>query len=181
MALSGSQALAEKADRDKPVNLEADTVTVDDLKQIHTYVGNVVITQGTLAIRGDKVVVKQDKEGFQHGTSYGNPASFRQKREGYDEHIEGFADRIEYDAKADKVQLYGKARMKRTGGDDVRGSHISYDANTEFYQVLGGKHTGDGSGRVRAVIQPKKKPGPAPSGTPVPLKPTESIGKSRED
>ena len=42
---------AEKADRDKPVNLEADRVTVDDAKQLATFEGNVVLTQGTLAAR----------------------------------------------------------------------------------------------------------------------------------
>src|ERR1700680_4935710 len=92
-------AHAERADRDKPVNLEADRVTVDDAKQVATFEGNVVLTQGTLTIRGDRMVVQQDADGFKHGVAYGNLASFRQKREGYDEYIEGYAERIEYDSK----------------------------------------------------------------------------------
>src|SRR5689334_570309 len=80
-------AQAERADRTKPVNLEADRVTVDDAKQIATFDGNVILTQGTLVIRGDKMIVQQDADGFQRGTAFGNLASFRQKREGYDEYI----------------------------------------------------------------------------------------------
>src|ERR1700741_2892344 len=82
-------AAAEKADRDKPVNLEADRVTIDDAKQLAVFEGNVVLTQGTLQIRGDRMEVRQDKEGFKQGTTWGTPAFFRQKREGYDEYIEG--------------------------------------------------------------------------------------------
>lgn len=164
LLLAALPAFAEKADRNKPVNLEADTVVMDDVKQISTYQGNVILTQGTLEIHGDKMVVKQGAEGFEQGTVYGKPASFKQKRDGLDEYIEGFAERIEYDARADKAQLFTRARMKRNQ-DDVRGNYISYDAKTEFFQVIGGnKEAGAPAGRVRAVIQPKSKP--ADSATP---------------
>jgi lipopolysaccharide export system protein LptA len=172
-------AVAEKADRDKPVYLDADTVTVDDVKQVSVYEGNVRLTQGTIVILADKLVVKEDSEGFQHGTAYGNPASFRQKREGLDEYIEGYGLRIEYDARKDLLELFNQARMKRND-DEVRGNYISYDGKTEFFRVVGGKEAAtptDPRGRVRAVIQPKKKPEPAPA---VPLKPSKSITGPRE-
>src|SRR6185295_19954275 len=130
-------ARAEKADRDKPVNLEADRVTVDDAKQLATFEGNVVLTQGTLQIRGNRMEVRQDKEGFKYGTTWGNLAYFRQKRDGYDEYIEGWAERIEYDGRAETMQMFNRAQMKR-GQDEVRGNYISYDGQTEFYQVIGG-------------------------------------------
>ncbi len=159
LLLACASAQAEKADRDKPVNIEADRLTVDDAKKTSTYEGNVVLSQGTLVIRGDKLMIKQDADGFDHGTVWGNPASFRQKREGVNEYINGWADRIEYDAKADKAELFDHARLTR-GGDEVRGNYISYDAKTDFYRVIGaGK--GAAGGRVHAVIQPKSKP-PAP-------------------
>lgn len=173
---------AEKADRDKPINLESDTATVDDARKVSIYEGNVVLTQGTLQIRADKLLVKEDAEGFQHGTAYGNPASFRQKREGYDEYIEGYALRIEYDQRKDLVQLFNQARMKRNQ-DEARGNYISYDGKTEFFQVIGGKETATASnprGRVRTVIQPKKK-NAAPAPTPFTLKPAENIAHPREE
>ncbi|MBI4196050.1 MAG: lipopolysaccharide transport periplasmic protein LptA [Betaproteobacteria bacterium] len=154
---------AEKADRDKPINLEADRVTVDDAKQIATFEGNVVLTQGTLTIRGDRMQVRQDREGFKHGTAWGNLAYFRQKREGYDEYIEGWAERIEYDGRADKMQMFTRAVMKR-GQDEVRGNYISYDSATEFFQVVGGgpkaATPNNPEGRVQAVLQPKPKEKP---------------------
>ncbi|HQM86281.1 MAG TPA: lipopolysaccharide transport periplasmic protein LptA [Methylotenera sp.] len=154
-----TNALAEAADRDKPINLEADSVKVDDAKQISTYSGNVILTQGTLIIRADKLIVREDSAGFQHSTSTGNPTTFKQKREGKNEYMEGSAQRIEYDSRMDKVQLYTKAWVKR-GEDIVHGEYISYDANAEYAEVIGGAKSADGtttSGRVRAIIQPKNK------------------------
>src|SRR5258706_2650574 len=172
-------ASAERADRDKPVNLEADRVDLDDAKKEAVFVGSVTLTQGTLTIKADKIIVKQDAEGLQYGIAYGNPAHFRQRREGSDEYIEGFSERLEFDGKADKVQLFPNARIQR-GGDEVRGDYIAYNAVTEFFQVIGGgKSAASASnpqGRVHAVIQPKPKPGtPGASPGAVELKPSESV------
>ncbi len=153
------QALAELADRDKPIDLEADSVTVDDAKQISTYTGNVILSQGSLVIHADSLIVREDSGGFQHSTALGNPTGFKQKMEGKNEYMQGSAKRIEYDGRMDKVQLYGKASVKR-GEDMVQGEYISYDANAEYAVVMGGKKTlegGPNSGRVRAIIQPKNK------------------------
>lgn len=174
LLVAAGPARADKSDRSKPIHLEADRVTVDDVKQVATFEGNVVLTQGTLVIRGDKMVVHQDSAGFKSGTTWGDLAYFRQKREGYDEYIEGWAERIEYDGRADKVQMFDRASMKR-GEDTVRGHYISYDAKTEFFRVLGGKPSAPSGGRVHAVIQPKPKEGQAPK-PPVKLKPTDEAG-----
>jgi len=164
---------AEKADREKPINLEADTVTVNDAKKTSIYTGNVILTQGTLEIHGDKLIVREDKEGFQHSTSTGNPTTFKQKLEGKTEYMSGSAQRIEYDGRMDKVQLYTKAWVKR-GEDIVHGDYISYDANAEYAEVIGGGQQAatpaTPTGRVKAVIQPKKKAvSPANSSTPEPI------------
>ncbi len=182
MLLTGAPALAEKADRSKPVNIEADSVTVDDLHKVSVYLGNVVLVQGTMTLHADKIVVHQDAEGFNSATAYGNPVSFRQKRDGVDEYIEGFAKRMQYDGKPGTLQLYDDARLKR-GADELRGSYISYNANTEFFEVKGGNNTSASpagrKGRVSAVIQPKPaKPGPAaPIAPPLPPKPANGIQK----
>lgn len=158
--LSSGSVLAERADRDKPVHLEADRATVENANRTSVFTGNVVLTQGTLIIRADKMVVKEDSSGFRHATAFGNLVSFRQKRDGKDEYIEGWSERMEYDGKADKVQLFKKARLKR-GQDEVEGDYISYDAVSEFFQVTGGNEKTDAqaspAGRVRIVIQPKNK------------------------
>src|SRR3954469_16536930 len=181
--LAAASAHAERADRDKPVNLEADQVTVDDNKQTATFIGKVVLKQGTLIIRGDRMVVQQDADGFKYGVAYGNLASFRQKREGYDEYIDGYAERIEYDSKAEKLQMFNRAYLKKAN-DDVRGNYISYEIATEFFKVVGGGKQaateGNPEGRVRAVIQPKPKEKPAAPPPPGQLKPTPDIANPRD-
>jgi len=157
--MTSLNALAEAADRDKPIELEADSVIVDDAKKISTYIGTVVLTQGTLVIRADKLIVREGQNGFQSSTSTGKPTTFKQKREGKNEYMTGSGRRIEYDGRMDKVELYTDAWVKR-GEDIVYGDYISYDANAEYAEVIGGTKSeseGPSSGRVKAIIQPKKK------------------------
>ena len=178
LALHAPGSHAERADRDKTMHLDANQVRVDDANQVSTFEGNVQFVQGTMIIRGDKIVVTQSPDGFTHGTATGQPASFRQKREGSDEYAEGFGERIEYDTKNETISLFGQAYMKR-GGDEVRGEHITYSSKTEIFQVNGasGKQVGTQSKeRVRAIIQPKNRNvviGPAAE--PLPLKPADTL------
>jgi lipopolysaccharide export system protein LptA len=152
-------AHAERADRDQAVNIEADSVEIDDQKQKAVFLGNVVLSQGTLMLKADRIVVTQGDSGFQSGIAYGKPAYFRQKREGYDDFIEGEAERLEYSVEAEKIELFTNAKLKR-GSDEVRGAYISYSALTEFFEVNSGDSNGTAPGsprgRVRAIIQPRK-------------------------
>lgn len=158
LSLSSLQpAFAEKADREKPVNLEADKITVDDAKKLHILEGAVQLVRGTLVIRTEKLTVSQDADGFQKGTAFGGAgglARFRQKREGKDEYVDGEAERIEHDARTEKTEFFGRATVK-SGLDEVRGQYISYDGRTENFLVTSGAGASGKQERVRAVIQPK--------------------------
>jgi len=145
---------AEKADRDKPIEIEADTMTVDDAKSTSIYTGDVILIQGTLLIRADELIVRQDKQGFQHSTSLGSPTTFKQKMEGSEEYIQGRALRIEYDGHMDKIHLYKNAEVKR-GKDIVVGDYITYDANAEVAQAMSSKTENGKKGRTKAIIKPK--------------------------
>lgn len=182
MLLCIPPCFAERADRDKPIHLEADQVRIDDAQQVSTFTGNVKLSQGTLLIRGDKIVVTQDQDGFKHGTAYGNTASFRQKREGLDEYVEGYGERIEYDTRAETVDFYVRARLKREL-DEVLGEHIIYNAKTEIFQVNGGTSTeSTPPKRVRAVLQPKPKEDAAlpPASGGLPITPSEILAPDHE-
>jgi lipopolysaccharide export system protein LptA len=145
-------AHAEKADRDKPIYITSDRVNVDDAKHISTFEGKVELTQGTLRVIAEKIVVTEDAEGYKFCVATGHVASFRQKRDEADEYVEGYGERIEYDARKETVDFYVKARVKREQ-DDVRGDHITYSTLTEIFHVSGTPN----SGRVHATIQPKNK------------------------
>ena len=186
-------AQAEKADRDKPLNIEADRMQYDDLKQVSTFTGRVVLTKGTIEIRADRLTVRQDAEGWQYGTAWGELATFRQKRDAVDEWIEGRAKRLDYDGRLETVRLQQQATMQRTDGsrvlEEIHGSDILYESRTEFFTVEGGAGTtGTGataanpSGRVRMVIQPRTSAGgqapaapTAPAAPPASLKPAERL------
>lgn len=152
---------AEKADRDKPINVEANSLKVDDERHIQILEGDVVLTQGTLYLRADKLVVTEDQQGFQRGVATGGPKGksyFRQKREGRKDYVEGEAERIEYDSRSEVAEFFQRAEV-RTGQDIVRGDYIWYDAMSEKYRVnsQANPEQPNPSGRVRAVIQPRDK------------------------
>ena len=184
-------AHAEKADRDKPTNVEADRMRYDDLKQVNVFSGSVVMTKGTIIIKGDTITIRQDPEGYQYATATVNPtgnklASFRQKRDGLDQFYEGYGERIDYDGKAEKVYLRQRAQIQRlegaTVGDEARGNVITYDQRTETYNIDGGKESANAnnpSGRVRVILQPTNRPEVAPA--PLPLQPSPKIENPRAD
>jgi len=191
LALAVPAAFAEKADRGKPLNIEADNGRYDDVKQIGIFTGNVVVTKGTMLMRASRIEVRQAADGSQFGvaTSEGGKRSFfRQKREGIEEYIEGEADRIEYDGKADTVRFVDRAVMRRLRGsvlaDETAGSVIVYDNTTEVFSVLGGASAATPSnpgGRVRAVLTPREVPAAegAASQPGAVLKPSTSLGDKR--
>ncbi len=180
LLVSGT-ASAERADRNKRVHVEADQVTIDDAKQKGIFVGDVVMTQGTLSINGDQVETQQGPGGFERGTATGKPAGFRQKREGANDYVEGSGTRIEYNAVSGIMDIYGQAHIKQ-GKDEARAEHIIYDTRKETFQISGApeavaaKPADDQAGqpskdkRATVVINPRAASTPAP-GEPLPIKP----------
>jgi len=186
-------AWAEKADRDQPMHIEADTMRYEDARngqpKTATFTGHVIVTKGTIVMRGDKLVVHQDAEGNQSGVmtpAPGQRAFFHQKRDGVNEFIEGEADRMEYDGKADTVHLIGNAEMRRLAGttmvDNVRGGLIVYNDNTEVYTVDPAAAVAGGKpGRVHAIMVPQStasSPAKAASGAKPQKTPNPSISAS---
>ena len=197
LALLAMPVAAEKADRDKPMNAEADALRYDDLKQTSVFTGNVVITKGTTIIRGAQVDVSQDPEGYQLAVATAAPgklAYYRKKRDGVDEYIEGEGERIEYDSRADLVKFIKRAVVRRYKGatlsDETTGALIVYDNNTDTFSVdASAKSAGAANpgGRVRAMISPRgAAPGttalPAPAGasgaTAPQLRPSTTLNNS---
>jgi lipopolysaccharide export system protein LptA len=164
LALGFGQVHAEKADRDKPMNIEADSLRYDDQRQTSVFTGRVVLTKGTILIRGAKVDVRQDSDGYQYGLVLSEPnkqAFFRQKREGVDEYIEGEGDTIEYDSRADTVKFVTNAKLRRYRGatlsDEFTGGVIQYNNSTDVFTIDGAVAKAEGvkGGRVRAMLTPK--------------------------
>ena len=160
MLLSGilaaaSAARAEKADRDKPINVNADRGSYDGINNLQVVEGNVIIEQGTMRITASKGEIRRDKENYLSAVVTGSPVNFRQKREGCAQYIEASAERAEFDARKDSLKLISHARLKN-GDDELAGEVIVYNSETEYFQVLGDRpDAAKRDGRVRMVIQPK--------------------------
>ncbi|PKO90485.1 MAG: lipopolysaccharide transport periplasmic protein LptA [Betaproteobacteria bacterium HGW-Betaproteobacteria-12] len=156
--LAAPAAFAERADRDKPMHLEANRISIDDAKKIQILEGDVVITKGTLVLKADRIVVTEDRYGFQKGVAFagkGGLARFRQKREGREDYTEGEAERIEYNSNSEVAELFHRAWVK-SGEDQIKGDYIWYDAISEKYLVTAGdSRDPKAPARVRAIIQPK--------------------------
>jgi lipopolysaccharide export system protein LptA len=194
LAAAVGSAQAEKSDRSKPMTLESDKPCVVNLvKNTSSCSGNVVITQGTLLIRADRVELRETTDGYQVASAIGvdgKPAQYRQKRDGVDEFVEGAAQRIDYDSRANTLRFEGQATARRLRGtvtaDEIHGSSILWDNTAEQFSVQGGAATNDNpSGRVRAVIAPRDPAASAPpasSARPASapaLRSTPSLGERR--
>ena len=190
---------AEKADQKKDMLFEADSIRIDDVKQVTNVDGNVVMTKGTILVRSAHFVVRQDAEGYQYSvitSAPGKPAFFRQKREAVDEYIEVESERIDYDGRADIVKFTGKAKLRRLRGavlaDEISGAVIVYENLTDKFSVDGGSPGAGpagtpvpGSGRVRAILTPKSEvgvsapqPGKAASQPSPTLRSTTTLGST---
>ena len=188
MGLSGLSlpAWAEKADRDKPMHIEANSMRHDDNKQLTQFTGQVVATKGTLVLRADRMEVQQDSQGKQVARLWAAPNErvfFRQKREGLDEFTEGESETLTYDNQADVVTLVKRAEVRMLRGnvvaDQIQGQTIVFNNTTEVIQVDG--RTQDSANardqRVRATLTPRQNPTP-PADTVAPTAPRPVLRNS---
>src|SRR5499433_1578110 len=162
MVLLAFAARAEKADRERPTQIEANRMSADDIKRMTIFEGNVILTKGTVAVRAERIVVRQDAEGYQLTSATGAPVRFKQKldpKEGEKEGqwMDGEALRVEIDERKQTLELFDNARVNR-GGDQVTGAYIFVDQRSDFYQVTTGKG-GKEPGRVTMTMQPSKGAG----------------------
>lgn len=160
IALAGA-AWAEKADRAQPIVVEADKPGVLDLqRQVVVFNGRVQIVQGTMRIGAERIEVREQPGGWRSAVATGapgEPATYRQKRDGLDEVVEGSADRIEYDARAGSLRFIGNGSVRRLRdgvvADQITGAEIRWDDASEQFSVIGGDPAN--GGRVRAVLTPR--------------------------
>jgi lipopolysaccharide export system protein LptA len=187
LAWAALPAWADLADKEQPMHIESDALRYESQQQLSIFTGNVVVTKGTIIMRGARLEVRQDSAGNQSATMFGAPgkrAFFHQKREGLNEFVEGEGNRIDYDGKTDIVKFIGDAEARRLVGtkvqDDIKGAVITYNNVTEVYTVDSGAAAAGAAnpgGRVRALLMPQDTGPNAKKGTPapVPLKPSTQL------
>lgn len=160
LALAGGQAPALESDRDQPIEVEADRVTIDDTNKVSRYSGSVRLTQGSLRTRGDEITLHSGDAGPRQMIVVGDPATFRQQPEGRSGETRGEAGRIEHNFADETTLFLGNARLWQEQ-ETFSGDRIEYDASRD---VVRAQAASDGSNRVRIVIQPRKRGETPPAG-----------------
>ena len=159
-------AHAEKADRDKPLILESEKVSVNDVKQIYDLNGQILLIKGSIVVTGEDGHIEVDPEGYEFVDVKGSEetiASFRQRREGpADEFMQGTANQVAYNAKTEFLTLTGDANLKRLLNmqmlDQLRGWKIEYDDVKQYYRVTPPKDAKpDDLPLARAILSPRRK------------------------
>lgn len=186
-------AQAEKADRAKPIHFQADRLVDDGIKQESVITGDVILTKGSILVRADQVIVREDPQGYQHAVLTALPgkrAFFREKREGGDdEFIEGEAEAIEYDGQADSVKLIRRGVFRQwrgaTLGGETAGAVIRYNNLTSLFQVDGDATGAAGSvgarrGRMRGMLVPRLVQEPPQAADGIQLRATPAVEEHRD-
>ncbi len=157
---------AEKADQDKPVILEAEKVSVNDVKQIYDLNGQVLVIKGSIIVTGEDGHITVDPQGYEFVDVIGAPekvASFRQRREGLaDEFMQGRGAQVTYDAKTEFLTLTGDANLKRLLNmqmlDQLKGWKIEYDDVKQYYRVIPPQDAKpEDLPLARAILSPRRK------------------------
>ena len=151
---------AEQADREKPIRYSANNLDGNEAEHSVLLAGKVEILQGTIVIKADRVVLRQQPDGTYNVSATGKPVTFRQKMDNSDEFVDAQALRIDYLGSKDLVELYEQCFIKR-GKDELRGSFLTYNSATGAFAGRGALAPAGaapaGDGRVSGVIQPKPK------------------------
>jgi len=169
LALNAPTALALSSDRSEPATIEADEVEFDFRTGKRIYKGDVVVVQGTLRITGDKLVVQYTEDGNQieQATTWGNPATFKQRPDGKEHDVYGEGDEIILNEIENTLTLIENAVMTQAG-NTAKGNRIVYDMATDRMTVKGMRQEqkqqagseveqeGDG-GRARVIITPEEQ------------------------
>ena len=157
---------AEKADRSKPIKIEAASSVLDQSTNILVLEGEVVLEQGTMRITAERMRLKRDAQENIFAELFGRAGgqiTFREKREGFNDYMEGVADRAEFDDKANTLKLFSRAKLKN-GADEMTGEYIYYNSLTEVFKASSSAPSGKAdpkttqptaNNRARYIIQPR--------------------------
>ena len=159
-------ALAEKADQDKPLIVNADSVSINEVEQKYKLQGAILLIKGSIVVTGDKGDILVDPEGYQFIEVKGDAkslATFRQRREGLaNEFMQGIGKNVNYNGKEEVLILLGDASMKRLLNmqmrDQLRGGKIEYRDDTQEYRVSPPANQPKGAPpSTRAILAPRSK------------------------
>ena len=145
--ISYSYALPD--DKNQPIDVVADTASMDNSTGTTILTGKVEIVQGSLTITADKLVVQRNQQGDIHRmTATGNPAHFSQQQLPGNPHTKAWGTKMVYSVANQTITITGNAKVQQLD-DKFTGDTVVYYMDKAIVKAIGTKQ------RVRMVIQPK--------------------------
>ena len=165
LLLAAAPGSAQTSAAEEPDTLIlSDSLNYDDVAKVSTFTGNVILTRGAMTLHSDKLVVREDAQGFQHGTATINGNKLvhvRQEDPTKFEVIEAKGTRGEYNGKDETIEMIGQATVTRficgKPFDTISGARVIYNQKSDTYEAYGGKSSPTAGGRVRSIAQPRAK------------------------
>ncbi|WP_462320184.1 lipopolysaccharide transport periplasmic protein LptA [Halochromatium sp.] len=151
---------ALESDQYQPMYIEADAAELDEKQLTSLYIGNVEVTQGSMHIQADEVLVhhKPDRRA-EMIIAIGQPVRYRQQLDDDPEEVKGRALRMEYEADREELTLIDEAVLVQ-GEDRFASDRIVYNRITE--RVTAGS-SAQGRERVKIRIEPESETAPTPA------------------
>lgn len=156
----GSAAQAQQTDAaaDPSTQILSVSLEYDDLNRKSIFIGDVIMTRGTMTLNADRLEMREDKDGSQYGTATSTSdkqVRIRQERPEKAEIFEARGQRADYDGKAETIVMTGNASIVRLicgkPYDRIQGDRIVYNQKNDTYSAS------SESGRVRSIAQPRAK------------------------
>lgn len=146
-------AMALTGDSEQPIHIESDNQSLDLTNNIVTFTDNVVITQGSVKINANKVIItrpnEQAKDKKELVDAFGTPVKFQQKLDN-GKMVYGSANKVHYDLGKEFLTLIDHAELKQEDSR-INGDLITYDVKKQQL-----KANGNGSSRVKTILIPNQ-------------------------
>ena len=144
-------AFALSEDADQPIEIEAESVLVDETTGFNEFIGDAEVKQGSLVMTAEIIQVQTNADGVETMIAKGTiekPAKYIQSQENQARLIEATANLITYNVNEGMIYLVGDAFLVQ-GFDSFSGDSLTYDINNDKVLVKGSE---DGTKRVKFKI-----------------------------
>ena len=144
-------AFALSEDADQPIEIEAESVMVDETTGFNEFIGDAEVKQGSLVMTAEIIQVQTNADGVETMIAKGTiekPAKYIQSQENQARLIEATANLITYNVNEGMIYLVGDAFLVQ-GFDSFSGDSLTYDINNDKVLVKGSE---DGTKRVKFKI-----------------------------
>ncbi|WP_413729362.1 lipopolysaccharide ABC transporter substrate-binding protein LptA [Sodalis sp. RH22] len=171
LLLASANALALTGDTDQPINIDSEQQAVDMQTNVVTLTGTVVVKQGSIDIRADKVVITRPngEQGKEVVEGYGNPVTFYQMQDN-GKPVKGHAQKVRYELANDFVVLTGDAYLEQLDSN-VKGDRITYLVKQQQMEAFSDKGKRVTTVLVPSQLQDKNPAGAAPKASSAPKAP----------